>query len=95
MSAGAAATRCASPSDDIAVRFLSNFQWVSTHARHEISRRSPEASFEQIAAALAARSQAVKDQTHALVKAEGCESDVVRELMRRFVVQSTWTPESA
>jgi hypothetical protein len=95
VSSGAAATRCASPSDDIAVRFLSNFQWVSTHARREISRRSPEATFEQIAEALAVRSQAVKSRTHALVKAEGCESDAVRELMRRFIVQSTWTPESA
>jgi hypothetical protein len=94
VSSGAAATRCASPSDDIAVRFLSNFQWVSTHARREISRRSPEATFEQIAEALATRSQAVKARTHALVKAEGCESDTVRELMRRFIVQSTWKPDT-
>jgi hypothetical protein len=95
VSSGAAATRCGSPSDETAVRFLSNFQWVSTHARREISRRTPEATFEQIAAALATRSRAVKARTHALVKAEGCESDAVRELMHRFAVQSTWTPESA
>ena len=95
VSSGAAATRCASPSDDITVRFLSNFQWVSTHARREISRQSPDASFEEVAAQLAVRSLAVKARTHALVKAEGCDSDAVQELMRRFEVQSTWTPESA
>ena len=95
VSAGAAASRCASPDDDVAMRFLSNFQWVATHATREISRRSPEATFEEVAQALALRSQSVKAQTHALVKAEGCESDAVRELVRRFIIQTTWKPESA
>jgi hypothetical protein len=95
VSAGAAASRCASPTDPIAVRFLSNFQWVSAHATREISRRSPQASSAEIASALARRSQTVKDETHALVRAEGCDSTLVRELVQRFVVQSTWQPGGA
>jgi hypothetical protein len=95
VSSGAAASRCASPSEEVAVRFLSNFQWVSTHAREEISRQSPAASFEEVVAQLALRSLTVKSRTHALVKAEGCQSDAVQALMRRFVVQATWQPESA
>ena len=92
VSAGAAASRCAAPTDYVAVRFLSNFQWVSAHATREISRRSPAASHEDVAQELARRSQRVKAQTHALVQAEGCESDTVQELVRHFVVQSEWKP---
>ena len=95
VSSGAAASRCASPDDDVAVQFLSNFQWVSMHAIREIRRRSPEAGFEAVTQALASRSQSVKARTHALVKAEGCDSDAVRELVQRFIIQSTWKPESA
>jgi len=94
VSAGAAASRCASPNDYVAVRFLSNFQWVSAHARREISRRSPDSTNDDVAHALALRSQTVKDETHALVKAEGCESDSVRQLVQRFAVQAEWKPDS-
>jgi hypothetical protein len=90
VSAGAAASRCASPTDYVAVHFLSNFQWVSTYATREISRRSPTASNEEVAQELARRSRAVKEETHALVQAEGCDSDAVRQLIQRFVVQATW-----
>jgi hypothetical protein len=92
VSAGAAASRCASPTDYIAIRFLSNFQWVSAHATREISRRTPAASNEEVARALAHRSQEVKEKTHALVQSEGCESENVQELVRRFEVQSSWKP---
>jgi hypothetical protein len=94
VSAGAAASRCASPNDYVAVRFLSNFQWVSAHARREISRRSPDSSNDDVAHELALRSQSIKDETHALVKAEGCDSDTVRQLVQRFAVQAEWKPDS-
>lgn len=93
VSSGAAASRCADPDDDAAARFLSNFQWVSVHARREIGRQMPSSSPEEVAAELARRSQAVKDRAHALVKSEGCESSSVQELVRRFAVQSTWRRE--
>lgn len=92
VSAGAAASRCASPSDDVAVHFLSNFQWVSTHATREMSRRSPTASNEEVARELAHRSQLIKEETHALVQSEGCDSPTVQELVQRFAVQSSWKP---
>ena len=92
VSAGAAASRCASPSDAVAVRFLSNFQWVSMHATRELIRRIPQATNDEVAEALARRSQAIKEKTHALVRSEGCDSDSVRELIQRFAVQSTWKP---
>jgi len=90
VSSGAAASRCAHPDDDAAARFLSNFQWVSVHATREIGRQMPASSPEEVSAELARRSKAVKDRAHALVKAEGCESTSVQELVRRFAVQSTW-----
>lgn len=95
VSAGAAASRCAAPTDEIAIHFLSNFQWVSAYATQEISRRSPQASNQEVAAALAERSQSVKRRTHELVRAEGCDSEPVQELVRRFLAQSLWKPESA
>jgi len=93
VSSGAAASRCAQPDDASAARFLSNFQWVSTHASREIGRQLPASSSEEVAAELARRSKAVKDRTHALVRAEGCEAEKVLELVRRFAVQSTWKRE--
>jgi hypothetical protein len=93
VSSGAAASRCASPDDVAAARFLSNFQWVSAHATREIGRQMPTSSPEEVAAELARRSQEVKARAHALVKAEGCESASVQELVRRFAVQATWRRE--
>ena len=93
VSSGAAASRCARPDDASAARFLSNFQWVSTHATREIGRQLPAFSGEEVAAELARRSKAVKDRTHALVRAEGCETETVQELVRRFAIQSSWKRE--
>jgi len=90
VSSGAAASRCAMPDNQAAVRFLSNFQWISSHATREIGRQMPSSSTEDVAAELARRSQAVKDRTHALVKAEGCEGPAVVDLVRRFSVQASW-----
>ena len=94
VSAGAAASQCASPNDLVAIRFLSNFQWVSTHATAEIGRRSPGISNDEAAQELARRSKAIKDETHALVKSEGCEGPGVVQLLRYFAVQSTWKRET-
>jgi len=92
VSSGAAASRCAQPDDASATRFLSNFQWVSTHATLEIGRQWSSDGLEA-AAELARRSQAVKERTHALVRAEGCEATPVRELVRRFAAQASWKRE--
>jgi hypothetical protein len=93
VSSGAAASRCALPDDYAAARFLSNFQWVSTHASREIGRQLPDSSDSEVAAELARRSREVKDRTHALVKAEGCEAEKVQELVRRFAIQASWQRE--
>ena len=90
VSSGAAASRCAMPDDASAARFLSNFQWVSSHATLEIGRQMPASRGEDVAAELARRSKVVKDRTHALVKAEGCEAQPVVDLVRRFSVQANW-----
>ncbi len=92
VSSGAAASRCAQPDDTAAARFLSNFQWVSAHATLEIGRQWTADGLEA-AAELARRSKAIKDRTHALVRAEGCEAEKVQELVRRFTVQATWKRE--
>jgi hypothetical protein len=94
VSAGAAASRCATPDDEAAARFLSNFQWVASHATREIGRQLPASSGDEVAAELARRSKAVKDRTHALVRSEGCEAEKVQELVRRFAVQASWRRES-
>lgn len=94
VSSGAAASQCAQPDDLVAARFLSNFQWVSMHATAEIGRQMPGSSGDDVASELAKRSKSVKDQTHALVKSEGCETDRVKELIRRFVVQANWKRQS-
>jgi hypothetical protein len=94
VSAGAAASQCASPNDLVAIRFLSNFQWVSTHATLEIGRRSPGISNDEVAQELARRSKTIKDETHALVKSEGCDGPGVVQLLRYFAVQSTWKRET-
>lgn len=94
VSSGAAASRCTDPSDALTLRFLSNFQWVSMYATREISARSPDSTPQQVAEELATRSQAIKAKTHALVKEQGCESEPVRILVRRFILQTAWRPES-
>ncbi|MEP7313553.1 MAG: hypothetical protein ABI859_13290 [Pseudomonadota bacterium] len=94
VSAGAAASQCASPDDRVAIRFLSNFQWISTHATREIGHRTPGISNDEVAQELARRSKAVKDETHALVKSEGCEGSTVQRLLHYFSVQSTWKREN-
>jgi hypothetical protein len=93
VSSGAAASRCASPDDMAAARFLSNFQWVSTHATREIGRQLPTSSSEEVVAELARRSKTIKDQTHALVRAEGCEAEKVQDLVKRFAIQASWKRE--
>ena len=95
VSSGAAATRCVDPGDALTLRFLSNFQWVSLQATREIGSRRPDASNQEIAAELAARSLEIKAKTHALVQAEGCGSESVKTLVRRFLVHSTWKPGAA
>jgi len=90
VSSGAAASRCAMPDDASAARFLSNFQWVSSHATREIGRQMPESRGEDVAAELARRSKAVKERTHELVRAEGCSAQPVVDLVRRFTVQANW-----
>jgi hypothetical protein len=93
VSSGAAASRCALPDDYAAARFLSNFQWVSLHATREVGRQLRDSNDSEAAAELARRSKEIKDRTHALVKAEGCEAEKVQELLRRFVIQSNWQRE--
>lgn len=95
VSAGAAASRCANPSDQHAVRFLSNFQWISTHATRELGRRSPGLGGEQLAAELARRSSRLKDDTHTMVKSRGCDSLPVQQLVQRFIAQSTWVRQGS
>lgn len=95
ISSGAAATRCVDPGDALTLRFLSNFQWVSQQATREIGSRRPDASNDEIAAELAARSLQIKAKTHELVRAEGCASESVKTLVRRFLVHSTWKPGAA
>jgi hypothetical protein len=93
VSSGAAASQCAQPDDLSAARFLSNFQWVSTHAHLEIGRQLPGSGAEVISAELARRSKEVKDRTHALVRAEGCEAGQVQDLVKRFAIQAAWVRE--
>jgi hypothetical protein len=93
VSSGAAATQCVQPDDYATVRFLSNFQWVSTHATREIGRQNPDSSADDVAAELARRSQTVKDSTHALVRSEGCQAASVQLLVRRFAIQAAWKRE--
>lgn len=95
VSSGAAASRCAEPSDALALRFLSNFQWVSAYASREISTRRPTASPQEVAEELATRSLTIKTNTHSLVKDQGCASEAVQVLVRRFLAQTAWRPESA
>lgn len=90
VSSGAAASQCAAPDDLIAARFLSNFQWVSAHARAEIGRQLPGSSSDDVAAELARRSKDVKDRTHAMVRSEGCDAVSVQTLVQRFAIQAAW-----
>ncbi|MEY4762078.1 MAG: hypothetical protein RLZZ200_1934 [Pseudomonadota bacterium] len=90
VSSGAAATRCVEPGDALTLRFLSNFQWVSMQATREMGSRRPDATNKEISAALATRSLEIKAKTHALVQSEGCGSESVKTLVRRFLVHSTW-----
>lgn len=90
VSSGAAASHCARPDDIEAARFMSNFLWISTHATREIERQSPGATPQAVSDELAKRSKEVKDRTHALVRAEGCEGAQVRVLVQRFAVQANW-----
>jgi hypothetical protein len=92
VSSGAAASRCAQPDDASAARFLSNFQWVSAHATLEIGRQWT-ADGAEAAAELARRSKEIKERTHAMVRAEGCEAAQVQVLVRRFAVQASWKRE--
>ena len=93
VSSGAAASQCAQPDDLAAARFLSNFQWVSTHAHLEIGRQLPGSGAEVVSAELARRSKEVKDRTHALVRTAGCEAGPVQDLVRRFAIQAAWVRE--
>jgi hypothetical protein len=93
VSSGAAASRCAQPDDDTAAHFLSNFQWVSSHAALALKRQLPEERTGEAVAELARRSGAVKDRTHELVKSEGCGGSSVQELVRRFAIQAAWRRE--
>ncbi len=90
VSSGAAASQCAQPDDSSAARFLSNFQWVSSHATAEIGRQLPTSSPLEVAAELALRSKGIKDRTHALVREQGCESEPVVVLVKRFAIQAAW-----
>jgi hypothetical protein len=90
VSSGAAASQCASPDDYAAARFLSNFQWVSSHATREIGRQLQGMPPDAAVTELARRSKAIKDRTHALVRAEGCEARSVQELVQRFAIQAAW-----
>lgn len=90
VSSGAAASQCAQPDDTEAARFLSNFQWVSSHATAEIGRQMAGSNAVEVAAELARRSKDVKDKTHAMVKAQGCDAEPVRVLVRRFAAQASW-----
>ncbi len=90
VSSGAAASRCATPDNQDAARFLSNFQWVSIYATIEIRRQQPDAPPTDASAELVRRSKEIKERTHALVKAEGCESESVQELVRKFAIQAAW-----
>ncbi|MET0293091.1 MAG: hypothetical protein ABW136_12090 [Steroidobacteraceae bacterium] len=90
VSSGAAASQCAQPDDTAAARFLSNFQWVSSHATAEIGRQMTESNPIEVAAELARRSKDIKDRTHAMVREQGCEAEPVQLLVRRFALQASW-----
>ena len=90
VSSGAAASQCAAPDDVIAARFLSNFQWVSAHARAEIGRQMSGSSSDEVAAELARRSKDIKDRTHAMVRTDGCDATTVQTLVQRFAIQAAW-----
>jgi hypothetical protein len=94
VSSGAAASQCTRLDDYAAARFLSNFQWVSSHATREIGRQLPDSPADAVSAELARRSKAVKDRTHAMVRAEGCEAPGVQQLVQRFAIQAAWKREN-
>ncbi len=88
----AAASSCEKPDDETLTNFLSNFQMVTIRASMELESRYPKKSKEQINEAMKKKSEYLTDKVKKIIKAEGCGTEKVKALVKRFYFHSKWNP---
>jgi hypothetical protein len=90
--ASAAAGKCIKPSQDELTSFLANYQMVSVSALTELKKRKPDLTNEQANKVLKAGGVKLTNAVYGVIDKEGCESEKIQDLLKRFHMQAGWKP---
>ena len=90
--ASAASSKCLKPSKEELNSFLVNYQVVVVLMHKEIKKRKPEYSEKDIQKVMTHRNTKATDAVNKVIKSEGCISNKIQDLIKRFYMQSKWKP---
>ena len=90
--ASAASSKCLKPSKEELNSFLVNYQVVVVLMHKEIKKRKPEYSEKDIQKVMTHRNTKATDAVNKVIKSEGCSSNKIQDLIKRFYMQSKWKP---
>lgn len=88
----AAAELCQKPDQEALQNFSANWMLVNGYAAQELARRYPEYSKEQVARAMVRKREYLKAKVDEVVKAEGCASAKIQDLVKRYAAHASWQP---
>ncbi len=88
----AAASSCEKPDDETLTNFLSNLQMVTIRASMELESRYPDRTKEQITEAMKKKTEYLTGKVKKRIEVEGCESENVQGLIKRFHFHAKWNP---
>jgi cupin superfamily acireductone dioxygenase involved in methionine salvage len=90
--ASAAASKCIKPSKEELNAFLVNYQMVVILMHKEIKKRKPEYSEKDLEKVMTNRNTKATDAVNKVIKSEGCSSNKIQDLIKRFYMQLKWKP---
>jgi len=90
--ASAAAGKCIKPSEEKLTSFLANYQMVLVSALTELKKRKSDLSNEQANNILKAGGDKLTKAVYSVIDNEGCESEKIQDLLKRFHMQAEWKP---
>jgi hypothetical protein len=87
----AAVKKCAPPDETTEKAFLVNLSVVAIRKAQVLKERYPKLSEEQLAEQDKRRLEAVRTRAEQLIDQYGCQSEQVKQLIRRYKMQADWT----
>ncbi len=90
--ASAAAGKCIKPKKELLTSFLANYQMIHIRALQQIKKLKPKITNKQAANILNKGGTQATNTVYKEIKENGCESNKIKDLIKRFHMQAKWKP---